>query len=274
MHTGRAGTGNWQAYHFEPPQVHAAAARWRAALEDVRYPWLCWNIDDDWCVIQQRLIQEVGWTPVIGWDPNVSPRNRTVLPGSIELDFNEEFQFPALWPHFPLEFAFLWTERLAFWHADLLVRMDKLVYLAELFRKLPDGEMSAVKPALGLRSMFRFKQHRYWELIGATTRGASEDQFAKGCGWWRHFYDHPNTPAPEAAKRRTYYYDSGVGIMYWKRHCDGVVHEIAERLIDEGHCTEIGRKNYQKANSKSEELRMNYDLTTVARNLGLEAYLR
>ncbi len=273
MHTGRAGTGNWEAFQSGLDRVYLAAEKWRAAIRDVRQPWLCWNIDDEWCSIQQRMVQAVGWTPVIGWDPNSCPSRRTVLPGSIEVDFNEDFQFPALWPHFPMEFAFLWAERLAFWHADLLVRMEKLRPLAEMFRSLQDGEMAAVRAPGGMRSMLRFKHRRYWELIGCTTQGASRSQFENGCGWWRHFYCHPNTPAAEMATRRTYYYDSGVGIMYWKRHCGGRIHDIPQRLVDEGHCTQIGRKNYRKANNKSEELRLNFDLPTVARSLGLESFL-
>jgi hypothetical protein len=273
MFTGRAGTGNWEAYRSGLDPVYAAADRWRAAIRDVRRPWLCWNIDDEWCSVQQRLVQAVGWTPVIGWDPNSCPPRRTVLPGSVEIDFNEGFAFPALWPHFPMEFAFLWTERLAFWHADLLVRTEKLRRLADMFGSLPDGEMAAVRAPGSMRAVFRLKQRRYWELIGCVTRGASRDQFEKGCGWWRHFYCHPNTPPAEATKRRAYYYDSGVGIMYWKRHCGGRVHDIPQRLVDEGHCTQVGRKNYRKGNNKSEELRLNFDLPSVARRLGLESYL-
>lgn len=273
MYTGRAGTGNWEACQIGMDRIYASAEKWRAAIGDVKRPWLCWNIDDEWCTMQQRLIQAVGWTPVIGWDPNSCPPTRTVLPGSIEIDFNEGLNFPALWPHFPMEFAFLWADRLAFWHADLLVRMEKLQPLADMFSSLPDGEMAAVKVPTSLRSMFRFKEHRYWELIGCTTREASRDQFEKGCGWWRHFYCHPNTPAAESSKRRAHYYDSGVGIMYWKRHCGGKVRDIPEKLVAEGHCTQIGHKDYRKANNKSEELRLNFDLPTVARGLGLESFL-
>ena len=44
-----------------------------------------------------------------------------------------------MWLHFPLEFAFLFTEHLAFWHADLLVRRAKMVRYAAQFAALPDG---------------------------------------------------------------------------------------------------------------------------------------
>jgi hypothetical protein len=273
MHTGREGTGNWDAFEYDAALVQTAAARWKQELGKVEYPWLCWNIDDEWCALQQRLVLAIGWTPVVGWDPNVSPRERTVMPGAIEIDFNEEFAFPALWSHFPLEFAFLWTERLAFWHADLLLRIDKMRALGEQFANIADGEMAAVRSLGGVRRLLRFREHRYWELIGLTTAAASRDQFDNGCGWWRHFYRHPNTPVADEKRRRKHYYDSGVGIMYWKRHCGGRVHSIAERYVAEGHCTEIGKKNYVKASSKAEELRLNYNVADVARSLGLEAYL-
>lgn len=271
--TGRAGTGNWDAYNLGMDPIYAASEKWKAAIQDVPYPWLCWNIDDNWCQMQQRLVLEVGWTPVIGWDPNSCPTKRTVLPGAVAIDFNAEFSFPAMWPHFPLEFAFLWADRLAFWHADLLVRIDKLRQYAEDFRKLPDGEMYAVKPNIGLRSALKFKEHRYWELLGCTTAGASRSQFETGCGWWRHFYSHPNTPASELSERRQYYYDSGVGIRYWQKRYNGIVHLIPERLIAEGHCTQIGKKTYIKSANKSAELLLNFDLPTVAEQLGLQAFI-
>jgi hypothetical protein len=196
-----------------------------------------------------------------------------VLPQSIEIDFNAHFNFPALWPHFPLEFAFLWTNRLAFWHADLLVRPEKLMSLKNLFESLHNGEMAAVKSIGGLRKFFRFKQHRYWELIGCTTYEASKHQFDTGCGWWRHFYKHPNTPNNEYQERIKYYYDSGVGIMYWKKRYKQKIYEINEKWIDEGHCSEIGTENYIKGNNKAEELRLNFDLEKVARRLQLDDFL-
>lgn len=271
--SGRRGTGNWNAYDLGLEPIYAAAEKWREAVKGVDYPWLCWNMDDEWCKVQQRLVLDMGWVPVVGWDPNSCPETRTILPGAIAIDFNADLQFQALWSHFPLEFAFLWTDRLAFWHSDLLVRTPLLKEFAEKFKNLPDKEMYAVKCTLGWTGFLKTKKHRYWELLGCTTKGASQHQFETGCGWWRHFYDHPNTPVDDAANRRKYYYDSGVGIMYWKNHCGGVVHDISEKQIMEGHCTQIGNKNYQKAGSKTEELALNFDLTRVAKQLGLEKYL-
>lgn len=272
--SGREGTGNWDAYTLGMDPIYKAAEKWKQKLEGVQYPWLCWNMNDEWCKVQQRLILDAGWTPVIGWDPNSCPVERTVLPGAIEINFNEDFGFSAMWSHFPLEFAFLWTERLAFWHSDLLVDMKKLKPLADKFKDLKAHEMSAVKSTGGLKqTLFQPRMHRYWELIGCTTKEASQHQFETGCGWWRGFYKHPNTPAEELEKRSRYYYDSGVGIMYWKKNCGGIIHNIPEKLIEEGHCTQIGNKKYLKAGSKSEELSLNFNLVEVATRLNIDKYL-
>lgn len=270
---GRAGTGNWDAFHEDLQRVREAAEDWKRAIAGVEKPWLCWNIDDEWSCVQQRLVLSVGWTPVVGWDPNCSPEKRSLVPGAIGIDFNARFGLPALWPHFPLEFAFMWAPRLAFWHADLLVRPAKMQALAGQFSELKDGEMAAVPSWGGMRNIFRPRMHRYWELIGCTTAGASQHQFDTGCGWWRHFYLHPNTPEAERADRRRHYYDSGVGIMYWKRHYRRRVLDIPEREVAEGHCTAIGARNYKVAKSKAEELRLNFDLPETARKLGLAQLL-
>ena len=174
MYTGRAGTGNWDAYRSGMDRIYASAEKWRTALRDVKQPWLCWNIDDEWCSIQQRLVQAVGWTPVIGWDPNSCPARRTVLPGSVEIDFNADLQFPALWPHFPMEFAFLWTERLAFWHADLLESMCNPT--ADRSAVIDDVLRAHLKNYLDFRHVFR---HAYtfelnWSRMAPLALGMEE----------------------------------------------------------------------------------------------------
>lgn len=58
--TGREGTGNWDAYKLGMDPIYAAAEKWQQSTRGVDYPWLCWNIDDDWCQLQQRLILAVG----------------------------------------------------------------------------------------------------------------------------------------------------------------------------------------------------------------------
>lgn len=273
MDTSQRGKGNWACFDFPLEKVREAASEWRRALADVRLPWLCWNVSDRWCKLQQRLIQEVGWTPVIGFDPRCGPP--TQLPGSIVIDFNARFGFEVMWPHFPLEFAFLFTERLAFWHADLLCRLDTMHYLRDIFESLPDGSVAAVPDKGGRRNFLRFRHHRYWELVGCTTKGASESQFQHGCGWWRYMKDHPQCTDPGERRRRArYYYDSGVGIMYWKRRYGGQVVDVPLEIVAEGHCTSINRRDYRQVNpggprNLGAEIDLNYDLEAVAAGLGI-----
>ena len=273
LDTSQRGKGNWERFDIPLEKVREATAEWRQALAGIRLPWLCWKVSDRWCKLQQRLIQEIGWTPVIGYDPRSGPP--TQLPGSLAINFNAHFGFEVMWPHFPLEFAFLFTERLAFWHADLLCRLDTMRYLRDVFESLPDGQIAAVLDRGGRRNFFRSRHHRYWELVGCTTKGASESQFQHGCGWWRCIKDHPQCTDPHERRRRSrYYYDSGVGIMYWKRRYGGQVVNIPLKTVAEGHCTSINKKDYRQvspggARNLVAEIDLNYDLDTVAARLGI-----
>jgi len=271
--TSQIGKGNWEGFSIPLERVYEAAAEWRNSLAGVERPWLCWNVSDRWCKLQQRLIQEVGWTPVIGFDPRSGPP--TVLPGSILVDFNAKFGLEVMWPHFPLEFAFLFSKRLAFWHADLLCPLGTMRRLATLFESLPDGSMAAIIDRGGRRNILNWRSHRYWELVGCTTEGASRSQFDHGSGWWRHIQFHPNCKDDSERRRRAkYYYDSGVGIMYWKRRYRGRVVSIPESMVADGHCTSINKKDYKqvepgKARVLSAELDMNFDIRAVASRLGI-----
>jgi len=272
-----AGYGDWHAFDLPLETVYESAAEWKRQLAGVDKPWLCWHINDRWCAIQQRLVQSVGWTPVVGWDPQFGPPNP--LPGAIAIDFNRVFRLPILWLHMPLEFAFLFTDRLAFWHADLLCRLPVMRELAQLFESLKDGEIAGVRDTGGMRYLFEPKRHRYWELVGCTTKAASAQQFELGTGWWQHFFEHPNCPDPEERKRREqYYWDSGVGIMYWKRRYGGVVKEVNRKRVEEGHCTSINYKNYVRLGPVSQpvvgkEIDINYSLDDVARRLRIDHLL-
>lgn len=269
------GTGNWLDFHVPLDRIESSALEWKQMLRGIDRPWLCWNVSPRWSVLQQRLVQSVGWTPVIGYDPRIGPP--PVLPGSILINFNEHFQFPVVWPHFPLEFAFLWTKRLAFWHADLLCRLPLMKRLANIFDSLEDGEMAAVLDKGGRRNYLNFKSHRFWELCGCTTQAASENQFYNGTGWWRYFWLHPKCrPSSESKFRQRYSYDSGVGILYWKNRYRGKVIPLDIREIKEGHCSEIMSKNYQNAPNHltamrdlPSELDRNYDLKEVSERLGI-----
>jgi len=268
------GKGNWEEFPLPLDAIYGAAAEWRQALAGVERPWLCWNVSDRWCTLQQRLIQEIGWTPVIGFDPRCGPP-QTVLPGSIVIDFNARFSFEVMFPHFPMEFAFLFADRLAFWHSDLLCRLEVMHQLKDVFEELQDGTMAAVRDLGSRRHIYRFRHHRYWELVGCTTQGASKSQFEHGAGWWRKFAFHPNcTDEKERSRRSKYYYDHGVSIMYWKRHYHGQVTNIPHRLVAEGHCTSINRNSYrweQPGGQRNQpaEIDLNFDIEEVASRLGI-----
>jgi hypothetical protein len=274
----RIGVGNWSAFNLDVDAVRSAAERWSMALRGVERPWLCWNVDPDWSIVQQRLVSAVDWTPVVGGDPR-APRP-PLLKKSIFLDFNADFKFPNMWMHFPLEFAFLFADRLAFWHSDILVREEKLRRIANMFSALRDGSMAAAQPRVPLRQIFNTKGRRYWELIGCTTRGASRSQFENGSGWWMGIAAHPNCKDDrERLRRQRYYWDHGVGIKYWERNYRGEVIVIKESEVAEGHCTRIGNKNYQRLGPDNAtrlltaELRHNFDLVRVCKELNLERFL-
>ncbi len=268
------GHGNWEHYKLPLDRIYAAAAEWKEALAGIERPWLCWNVSQRWCVLQQRLVQEAGWTPVVGYDPRSGPP--PVIPGGILIDFNRTLQFPVMFFMFPLEFVFLFAPRLAFWHADLLCRMENMNKLAGIYNSLKNGEMAAVRDMGGRRYLLSRARHRYWELAGCTTEGASRDQFQKGTGWWRSFNYHPNCPDErERAARDRCRQDFGFGVMYWKRRYGGKVIEIAQKPLVEGHCTSIGKPDYRRVGPEGDarnlgaEIDLNYDIEEVAARLDI-----
>jgi len=274
----RTGMGNWSACVIPVDQLITHAATWRSALEGVCHPWLCWNVDPDWCLLQQRLVLAVGWTPIVGFDPRVGPS--PVETGAILIDFNRQLDLPTLYPHFVLELAFAFCDRLAFWHSDLLVRLPLLQKLADDFAQLADGQVAAVPSRGGRKGILRPWSHRYWELIGCTTKTASKEQFEIGAGWWYNFYSHPNFRGRRTLFGRPYYWDHGTGVMYWARKRKACVYEIPEKLIAEGHFTSIGTRNYRRYSPNNHmrnlnvDLRANFNLTTCAERLGLGQFLR
>lgn len=278
----RAGQGNWRRFKevgFSMDVIRARAAIWKDRLSGIEKPWLCWNVDSDWCLVQQKLVRHVGWTPVIGFDPRVGPP-RDLLPEAVVVDFNEGLGLPVLYPHFVMEFAFLWAPRLAFWHSDLLVRLPLLESIASEFNALKPGEIFVTKSDQGWRHAFSKRYRRHWELIGCTTMEASKDQFDKGCGWWMGFADHINCPSDEERKRRAgYYWDHGTGIYYWHRRYHGPTKVLSGRAIHEGHCTKIGNSKYRRSvpkdtddsqRSMASDLARNYDLSEICERMGLD----
>lgn len=272
------GRGDWLVWNTPLDVLFKEAEGWKAQLDGVKLPWLCWNISDRWCVVQQKMVASVGWTPVIGFDPRVGPP--PLIPGAVLIDFNKNFRFAEMRPHFALEWAFLYTERLAFWHSDLLVRMPLLRKLAKMFEELEQGEMAAVDEELGLRDkLFHPKRKRYWELICCTTREASRSQFETGASWWRNFHLHPNCKDPAEQKRRSnYYYEFGVAIRYWQTHYGGKVRKIDQGPLNEGHCTGINNRNYvhltpdKDRTKKFAELDLNFSLDEELKRLDLQEF--
>jgi hypothetical protein len=273
----RTGMGNWSACFFSKDELIQTASRWKQSFEGIDYPWLCWNVDPDWCVLQQRLILSVGWTPVVGYDPRCGAP--PLENGAVLVDFNEEFALPTMYPHFPLEFAFAFCNRIAFWHSDLLVRLPVLRKIANEFRQIADGKMAAVPGRGGIKKLLRPWAHRYWELIGCTTKGASLNQYELGAGWWYNFCAHPNFKGSPKLFGRPYYWDHGTGIMYWARRRPGHIHQIPERLVEEGHFTSIGAKKYVRESPNNHrrnlslDLRKNFDLAACAAKLELNEFL-
>jgi hypothetical protein len=265
--------GNWGACTIPVDRLLAVASGWQRSVAGIDKLWLCWNVDHDWCVLQQRLVQAVGWTPLVGFDPRVGPP--PVERGAVLVDFNAELALPTMYPHFVMELMFAFCDRLAFWHSDLLVRLPVMQKLADEFSGLADGELAAVPSRGGLRRRFMPWSHRYWELIGCTTRGASRDQFELGAGWWYNFTGHPNFRGNDRLYGQPYYWDHGTGVMYWARQRKARVHEIPEQLVAEGHFTSIGAKGYVRKSPNSHmrnlnaDLQANFDLAACAGKLGL-----
>lgn len=274
----RTGQGNWRYCEITLDELFAATEKWKEQIYSIEKPWLVWNVSNDWSVIQQRLIKSIGWTPVVGWDPRIGPP--TIEEGSISVNFNEDLNLPNMYPHFPLEFTFLFAKRLAFWHSDLLIREDKLQVLGNMFANLNDGEIACVKqtanPLKRLMHMVSSSKQRYWELVGCTTAAASKSQFEHGCGWWMSFAYHPNF---KGNNKDSFYWDHGSGIYYWHKHHKGKVRLLSEKQYDEGHFTQIKNTTYQRVSPNnhlrnlSQDLTHNFELTDCARKLGLEKFL-
>jgi hypothetical protein len=284
----RGGQGNWGAFgalSMDMSLIREVARKWERRFKSIQLPWLCWNVNDDWCLVQQRLVESAGWTPVVGFDPRVGPPVR-LSPKAVVIDFNDGIGLPVLYPHFPMEFVFLFAERLAFWHSDLLVRLPLMASLGRFFAAQPDGSTTVTASSPGLRRLFSStKLRRHFELVGCTTRTASRSQFDQGCGWWMEFWNHPNCPsnAEREARRSRYYWDHGGGIYFWDKALGGSVTVLREsKAIREGHFTKIGNKTYVRSviiegsdaqRSMSQEITANFDLMSACRKMGLEGLL-
>lgn len=278
----RAGIGQWD-YFLKAgrtvDEILRAAEDWRADLAGIKRPWLVWNVHPDWCLVQQRLVESVGWTPVVGGDPKYGAPPLTRA--AVGVDFNRRLRLPMMYPHFVFEFVFaMGAPRLAFWHSDLLLRPDQMRFYADLFAALPDGSMAAVDQRVGLRArLFKRQELRYWELLGCMTAGASRDNWEKGCGWWCAFEQHPNCPDKgERESRAKLHWECGVGIRYWADRYDGDVWPIPESHVAAGHFTRINNKAYVGSpgdwrRDLQADLSRNFDLAEACRKMGLERML-
>ena len=110
--------------------------------------------------------------------------------------------------------------------------------------------------------------NHYGELIGCTTKKASQDQFDKGCGWWRHIECHPNS---KFHSLKNVYYEHGTGIYVWKKKFKGVVKTLKVNE-DDGHAT-VYRKNISRESSKVEEMKKNFDLHSMCKKLKIDDLL-
>jgi hypothetical protein len=300
---GRVGTGNWRWFPKERLQdVFQAAEDWKMTLKGVEWPWLCWCVDEEWCYLQQRLVSAVGWTPVVGTDGHISrPR---LFGDAVFVDFNARLKLPVMWMHFPLEFVFAFTERLGYWHSDVLPPLPVMHHISQEFSTIWDGQLIGIKkessalkwieyqfrrftgmplpsthcasPAVWLERFRKRRQPFYksWtEIIGCTTAGASRSQWDSGTGWWRCPQHHPN--AHPIVTQRPPHWEHGVGIWLWERHFNGRLRHLSVDVEPWHYSPRHPNYIRQRADdrriedSKREELRRSFDLSGIKETLHL-----
>jgi hypothetical protein len=278
---GWIGTGSWAAFPKDRvDEIFAAATDWQETLKPIEKPWLCWSVDPEWCLIQQKLVAAVGWTPVVGMD--YRSQKPEIISDAIELDFNKKLNLPGMWMHFPLEFVFLFAEKLAFWHSDVLVPVGLLKQVARQFDRIPNGKMVGVLQdhrisVLGLKALLKGRKNilRCFEVLGCSTRGASKSQFDNGCGWWRCIELHPN--AQEKIIQRNPHWEHGVGIYYWMKYYGGEVDDLCINVYPHHYArgNHYHRKSYGIFNKspydtqKGQELQECFSLSSIVRELDL-----
>jgi hypothetical protein len=276
---GIVGTGNWRVFpKTSLPLVFEVAAEWKAALEGVERPWLCWCVDDDWCLVQQRLVAAAGWTPVVGTDGS-RPMPR-LTNNAVFVDFNRQLGLPMMWMHFPLEFAFCFAKKLAFWHSDVLPPVSLMQRIAAEFETITDGQFIGVcRENVGIaqrvKRLIKGKPlfyRRWFEVIGCTTDGASRSQFDNGCGWWRYPQLHPNA---REWIQNAYPREHGVGVWFWEKYCAGQARQLSTD-INQYHYSTNNRQYIRRwtnegriGDSKRIELRRSFNLDGIVKGLGL-----
>ena len=273
------GTGNWKYFPVQAlDEVLAAADDWQRQCAGTARPWLCWCVDEEWCVLQQRLVAACGWTPLVGSDGRF-PRP-PLVPGAVFVDFNERLRLPIMYMHFVIEWAFRFADVLAFWHSDVLPPVSMMKQIAAEFETIMPGEYVGVRHnanwpmrwrrlAKGYRRWTHINAHRWFEVVGCTTRQASQQQFECGCGIWHNIHLHPN--ATQRIKNIVPFWEHGVGVWYWERYFGGRARELTVN-IHPYHYVAKGAKRVLDDKGvwfKSRELRENYNVTELKAKLGL-----
>ncbi len=252
------GTGDWEAWGPEMGPLGPALEDWRAQLSGIEKPWLCWCVHERFCRIQQRLVMEFGWTPVVGRDPRVG--EPYVLPGGVRFHCNQVLGLPTMWMWFPLEFVHRLCAKMAFWHSDFLASRRDMEGLVSVFEALDDGETAAYAP----RRRWLRRSNPCPGLAACATRGGSLDQWERGCGWWRWFAKHPNFRGHFELRGDNW--DHGYGIRYWRDHYGGVVRPVVPS--DRGHL-KVPWGRWKGRMSKSESIEQFHDVDAALTALGI-----
>lgn len=273
---GRIGSGNWDAFpHERIFQVYKAAEKWADQLKNIKKPWLCWCLSNQWCILQQRLVHYVGWTPVIGNDTTIN--DPTVLDGSVYVDFNQELKLPRLHRCFPLEWIFLFTDKLAFWHSDLLLTKKDMEKTAQCFEDLQQGGIAMDwinGSSFLMRTIRRMlpigNKNRLFEVLGCNTRTASKYQYENGLGFWRHPEKHPNnvTLPPNYP-----HWEHSIGVSLWIKK-NPKNHKSIGVNTAQGHASSWNiSKKERRDISKQELLERHEDILYYAKKLRIDDLL-
>lgn len=107
---------------------------------------------------------------------------------------------------------------------------------------------------------------RFFEVIGCTTKSASQSQFDHGCGWWRNFQSHPNFK--DNVSPKGFACDHGFGIMHWHRYHGGNTKHVNVSMV--GHAD---ANNTRFTKTKEEDLNSTYSLAQICKYLGIEELL-
>jgi len=274
----KIGCGTWATFPKDRLDfLFESVKNWRKALEGIEKPWLCWCIDDEWCLVQQRLVDTIGWTPVVGTDGKIL--HPKLIKKAVFVNFNEKLQLPRMYMEFPLEFVFLFTKKLAFWHSDFLAPVGIVKKVSQYFNSIANGEFIGVKDNIGrlksLALLLKGKEipRRWYEVIGCTTAEASQSQYECGCGWWRGIENHPN--AKEKVINANPYWEHGVGIWFWEKYFGGKTRTLPINVNRYHYATNkpgYKRQYDEKGRLKGEkhkELKRSFDLNKIVKDLGL-----